>query len=142
MGETSLSTSAQAHFCKSRTSVNFFFWGRGGGRRGPPPGLFLSLSLKHDKNFKKSLDKVSRECKSRLYNLTTRCYLLTITLQQLLVAIGMVRAVEKLEVKFLLDTPAFVYANMFDMVTSGIRLTPYYRTGLLGTITEGKVQRQ
>ena len=54
----------------------------------------------------------------------------------------MVRAVEKLEAKFLQDIPAFVYANMSDMVTSGIRLTLYYRTGLLGTITEGKVQRQ
>ena len=60
MGETSPPISAQAHFCKSRTSVNFFS-GVGGGRRGPPPGLFLSLSLKHDKNCKKSLDKVSRE---------------------------------------------------------------------------------
>ena len=35
----------------------------------------------------------------------------------------MVRAVKKLEVKFLQDVPAFVYANMSDMVTAGIRLT-------------------
>ena len=54
----------------------------------------------------------------------------------------MVRAVEELEVKFLQDITASVYANKCDMVTSGIRLTLYYRTGLLGTITEGKVQRQ
>ena len=48
----------------------------------------------------------------------------------------MVRAVEKLEVKFLQDIPAFVYANMSDMVTSGIHLTPYYRTGLLDRQTD------
>ena len=63
-GELVPPTSAQAHFCKSCKSVNFFFWGRGGDRRGPSSDLFLFLSLKHDKNFKKSLDKVSRELKS------------------------------------------------------------------------------
>ena len=45
----------------NRANPLFFFLGRGGGRRGPPPCLFLFLSLKHVKNFKKSRDKVSRE---------------------------------------------------------------------------------
>ena len=61
-----------AHFCKSCKSVNFFFWGRGGGRRGLSPGF---LSLKH-KNFNKSLDKALRE--HRKDNLTAKYYLLTV----------------------------------------------------------------
>ena len=46
--------------------------GRGGSRRGPSPDF---LSLKHDKNFKKSL---KRQGNTEIDNLTTRYYLLTV----------------------------------------------------------------
>ena len=39
----------------NRANPLIFFWGRGRGRRGPPPGLFLFLSLQRDESFKKSL---------------------------------------------------------------------------------------
>ena len=56
---TSPPTYAQAHFWKSSKSVNFFL-GYGVGQTWTT-SWSLFLSLKNDKNFKKSLDKVSRE---------------------------------------------------------------------------------
>ena len=59
-GGTSLPTSAQTHFCKSSKSVNLFS-GIGRGQTWTCTDLFLFLSLKHNKKFKKSPDKLSRE---------------------------------------------------------------------------------
>ena len=65
MGETSLLTSAQIHFRKPCKSVNFFL-GLGRGQTESPSWFFLFLSLKYDKNFKKSLDKMSRKPRSNI----------------------------------------------------------------------------
>ena len=66
-------TSSRPIFVNRANQLIFFFWGRGGGRRGPSPGV---LSLKH-KNFNKSLDKASREPRN-MHDLTTKYYLLTV----------------------------------------------------------------